>query len=108
VAPGSTVGASPACPANTSACLTVNGLPSDNGNMNDKRMVLTYWGPSPTGTQDQTTPAGLGDPTNYLEAHTVAQTTYAMQTVTAAYNDRIATCPYKVTWSDTTTTSICN
>jgi hypothetical protein len=71
-------------------------------------MVLTYWGPSPTGTQDQTTLAGLGDPTNYLEAHTVAQTTYAMQTVTAAYNDRIATCPYKVTWSDTTTTSICN
>jgi hypothetical protein len=106
VAPGSTVGASPTCPTTTSTCLTVNGLPSGNGNTGDKRMVLTYWGATATGSQD---PAGAPtNPVSYLEAHTASSLTYSMQTVTSAYNDRIATCPYKQTWADATTTVVCN
>jgi hypothetical protein len=109
VAPGSTLGASPTCPTNTTTCLTVTNLPTNNGAANDKRLVLTYWGPMAVGTENQTG-GGISDPAQYLESHTIspANTSYTMQTVTSTYNDRIATCPYKQTWADATTTTICN
>jgi hypothetical protein len=104
VAPGSKAGAASACSGSGDPdCLTVAGLPAANGNTDDKRFVLTLMGRA-VGSQTQPSASA----TDYLESHTSGTSTFTSSVVTSAYNDRQATCPFKVTFSDSTTSVLCN
>jgi hypothetical protein len=96
-------GANTCTAAGGGQCLTITDLPSDNGLSNDKRFVLTLLGRAVTG---KTQPSALV--TDYLESHTAGTTTYIFnppttgssnqyKTVTSAFNDRHAACPFKQT-----------
>lgn len=65
-------------------CLQLNSV-------SDKRLMLALMGPRAVGTQVQ--PSAL--PADYLESHTAGTTAYASQAVSAAFNDRLAACPFQ-------------
>ncbi|HEX2648569.1 MAG TPA: hypothetical protein VHN19_01370 [Burkholderiales bacterium] len=104
IAPGAKAGAASACSGSGDPdCLTVSGLPVANGNTDDKRFVLTLMGRA-VGSQAQPS----ASVTDYLESHAQGTTSFTSSVVTSAYNDRQATCPFKVTFTDSTTSVLCN
>lgn len=105
IAPGAKLGAPlPRCANPGDAdCLNLNGLPTANGNSNDKRFVLTLLGRA-VGTQTQPS----SSPVNYLESHTAGSSTFAAQRVSSTFNDRHAACPFRQTPASGTPISICN
>ena len=92
------------CPAGGGAqCLTLGGLPAANGAANNKQFVLTLMG-NAVGTQTQPS----ANPANYLESHTSGSSTYTAATVTSAFNDRLAACPFQQTPASGGPIVICN
>ena len=104
IAPGAKLGAAaPRCSNPGDAdCLILNGLPAANGNTNDKRLVLTLMGHA-VGTQSQPSSTLA----NYLESHTSGTLVFNAQTVSSAFNDRHAACPFQQTPASGVPISLC-
>ena len=110
VAPGATVSAPTNCanPAYT-GCLTVTGLPASAGPANRKRLLLMLSGRALAG---ETQPSANRN--DYFESPNDATniaggaSTFASGTVTATFNDRIATCPYAYIDGGGNNVSLCN
>jgi hypothetical protein len=84
-------------------CLTVTGMPAP---ANDKRLVLALMGRAPIAPA--TWPSA--DPADYLEGANATPTdrTFEIKTVNAAFNDRLAACPFQYTPQAGPPISICN
>jgi hypothetical protein len=105
LAQGAMLAAGSACSgAGDPGCLTLNGMPAASGNASDKRLVLALMGPGPVGAQTQPS----NNPANYLESHTSGSTIYSAATVTSAFNDRLAACPFQQTPASGGPIAICN
>jgi hypothetical protein len=104
IAPGTKLGAAaPRCSNPGDAdCLVLNGLPAANGNSDDKRIVITLMGRA-VGTQSQPSSTLA----NYLESHTAGSLIFNAQTVSSAFNDRHAGCPFQHTPASGLPVSIC-
>lgn len=106
VAPGATVSPFFSCvnPGDT-GCLTVSGWPAANGVTNDKRLVLILAERKLAG---QTRPSAFR--TAYFESGntTTGDRTFITGPSTAAFNDRVAACPYTYTPAGGTATQICD
>ncbi|MGA8006881.1 MAG: hypothetical protein WCA17_12345 [Burkholderiales bacterium] len=85
-------------------CLTLDGMPASNGSASDKKLVLALMGPGPVGAQTQPS----NNPANYLESHASGSTIYTAATVTSAFNDRFAACPFQQTPASGGPIAICN
>ena len=93
------------CPAGGGAqCLTLSGLPAGNGTPNNKQLVLALMGPGPVRAQTQPS----NNPADYLESHASGSSIYTAQTVTSAFNDRLAACPFQQTPASGGPIAICN
>jgi len=104
LAPGAKLGAASPCsgPGNP-YCLTLNGMPASNGSASDKTLILTLLGPNAVGSETQPS----DNPANYLESHASGSSIYTAQTVTSAFNDRLAACPFQQ-MPDSGPIAICN
>lgn len=100
-------------------CLEIRGLPAENGNYWDKRLVLALTG-LPIAGQNRSCPTGCNDLAQFLEienASTPANRIYradvripiptALPPPYPPFNDRIATCPFQVMPSSGAVT-LCN
>ena len=102
IARGSAIDAPSGCTfAGDPQCMTLNNLPAANGNTNDKRFVLGLMGPALASQSRSCATDADGDGTmdchdrdQYIESRTNL-TTYHVEKVDAAFNDRLATCPFK-------------
>ena len=91
IAPGSQLNAPSGCTvAGDTDCMTLNGLPASTGNANDKRFVLALMGPEALATQSQPS----NNFVDYIESRTDSMT-YHQDRIDAAFNDRVATCPFR-------------
>jgi hypothetical protein len=83
--------------------MNLNGLPASNGNSDDKRFMLALYGP-PLASQSRSCATdadsdGIMDCNErdqYIESRTSAAT-YHQDAIDAAFNDRVATCPFQQT-----------
>lgn len=98
-----TPGGSGTCTSTT--CLTVSGLPASNGYSDDKKFVLVLTGRRLAGATWPSSAMG-----NYFEAANASSgdRTYQTGTMSAAFNDRVAACPFKYVDTTGTDRSVCN
>lgn len=92
------------CVAGTN-CLVVTGLPTSNGNTNDKKLVLVLTGRQLSGTTWPSATVG-----NYFEGAnaTTGDRTYETKTAATLFNDRVAACPFQQTPASGPPVTICN
>lgn len=104
IAPGAAAPATSACTPGTN-CLTASGLPSSTGNTNDKRLVLVLSGRPLSG---KTQPSN--DRLDYFESDnaTAGDESFASGTVSTAFNDRVAACPFKYVPASGSPLILCN
>lgn len=85
-------------------CLTVNNLPASSGSTNDKRLVLVLSGKPLAGHSQPS-----GNRNDYFENQNAsAGSVYEVGVASAAFNDRIATCPFQYTPATGSALTICN
>jgi len=96
--------------------MTLSNLPATNGNTNDKRFVLALMGTalasqarSCAADADLDGTLDCNDRDQYIESRDNAvPTTFILQTAGAAYNDRLATCPFKHVDQSSNDVVLCN
>jgi hypothetical protein len=103
VSQDATPGGSGTCSAST--CLTINGLTASNGSTNDKKLLLVLSGRPLAGTTWPSSAVG-----SYFEGANAStgDRTYETRTAGAAFNDRVAACPFQQTDAGGTAVPICN
>lgn len=117
IAPGSEIGAASGCTfAGDVDCMTLSNLPAAHGNTDDKRFVLALMGTALAGQArscaadaDSDGTVDCNDRDQYIESrNNLAPTTFSLQTIGTAYNDRLATCPFKHVDQSGTDVVLCN
>ena len=92
-------------PCSVSTCLSVGGLPAANGSSSDKKLVLVLAGRRRPGV---TWPSAA--PGDYFEGEngSPGDRSYETRLPGAAFNDRVAMCPFQQTNAGGAAVAICN
>lgn len=103
IAQGAKLGAPSGCSGpGDPDCMTLNGLSVANGSPSDKQLILTLMGPALSGQVQPS--SNIAD---YLESRT-SGAVFNSATVTSAFNDRLAACPFQQTPASGGPIAICN